>query len=104
MQPTPSLQNTLARAVARVLRPLARLMLRHAMPFAAFEELAKKVYVEVALSEFAIPGKKPSISRASILTGLTRKDVQRLLNSNDDPGELPEGRYNRAARVLTGWI
>jgi len=98
-----SLKNTLALAVARVLRPLVRLMLRHAMPYAAFQELAKRVYVEVALTEFAIPGKKASTSRASILTGLSRKDVQRLLDAAPDSAATA-GEYNRAARVLTGWI
>ena len=49
------------------------------MPFGAFEELAKHVYVQTAMEDFGIPGKKPTLSRASILTGLTRKDVQRLL-------------------------
>jgi hypothetical protein len=94
-------------ALATLLRPLFRLLLRHQVSFGAFEELAKRVYVEVALNDFGIPGKKPSISRASILSGLTRKEVQRLLASTSD---LPSGetldseRYNRAARVLTGWI
>ena len=91
-------------ALMRLLRPLMRLMLRHSMPFGAFEELAKRACVEVAMNDFAIPGKKPSISRAAILTGLTRKDVQRLVSLTDEPGEAPEERYNRAARVLTGWI
>lgn len=74
------------------------------MPFSAFEELAKRVYVDVAMNDFALPGKKPSISRASILTGLTRKDVQRLVGLTGAPGDVPAERYNRAARVLTGWI
>jgi Family of unknown function (DUF6502) len=91
-------------ALMRLLRPLMRLMLRHSMPFAAFQELAKRVYVDVAMNDFALPGKKPSISRAAILTGLTRKDVQRLINSPDEPADPPEDRYNRAARVLTGWV
>jgi len=91
-------------ALMRLMRPLMRLMLRHSMPFSAFEELAKRVYVDVAMTDFALPGKKPSISRASILTGLTRKDVQRLIRSADEPADVPEERYNRAARVLTGWI
>jgi len=94
-------------ALARLLRPLFRLLLRHQVSFGAFEELAKRVYVEVALNDFAIPGKKPSISRASILSGLTRKEVQRLLtSSSDEPGgsALDSERYNRAARVLTGWV
>jgi Family of unknown function (DUF6502) len=98
------MSKALDAALMRLLRPLMRLMLRHSMPFSAFEELAKRVYVDVAMNDFALPGKKPSISRASILTGLTRKDVQRLVGSSDAPGDVPEERYNRAARVLTGWI
>ena len=98
------MQNALAGAVAHLLRPLVRLLLRHSMPFAAFEELAKKVYVDVALSEFTIPGKKPSMSRASILTGLTRKDVQRLVDTDIAESASTAEQYNRAARVLTGWV
>lgn len=91
-------------AVATLLRPLFRILLRHQMSFGAFEELAKRVYVEVALNDFGIPGKKPSISRASILSGLTRKEVQRLV-SPPPAGDAGVGeRYNRAARVLTGWL
>lgn len=97
-------RQTLDAAVARLLRPLARLLLRHAVPYSAFEDLAKRVYVETALKDFAIPGKKPSISRASILTGLTRKDVQRLVAEPDETNPDAGERYNRAARVLTGWI
>lgn len=99
-----ALPKALNRAVRRLLTPLFRLLLRQGMSFTAFEELAKRVYVEVALREFGIPGKKPSISRASILSGLTRKDVQRLLAEplealDDGGGE----RHNRAARVLKAW-
>ena len=95
--------QVLTAALRQLLRPLFRVLLRQSMSFVAFEELAKRVYVEVAMNEFAIEGKKPSISRASILSGLTRKEVQRLLAEapgyEGDSGE----RYNRAARVLTGW-
>ena len=97
-------------AIAKLLRPLFRLLLRHQVSFGAFEQLAKHVYVEVALNEFGIPGKKPSISRASILSGLTRKEVQRLVNTSRDndyieiASTVDSQRYNRAARVLTGWV
>jgi hypothetical protein len=91
-------------AIMRLLRPLVRVLLRHAVPYSAFEDLAKRVYVEAALADFAIPGKKPSISRASILTGLTRKDVQRLVAEPADGSPEVGERYNRAARVLTGWV
>jgi hypothetical protein len=59
--------------------------------------------VDVAIRDFGIPNKKPSISRASILSGLTRKEVQRLVNEPLDPEAVEAERYNRAARVLTAW-
>ena len=60
--------RALEAAITQLLRPLFRVLLRQSMSFVAFEELAKRVYVEVAMSDFAIEGKKPSISRASILS------------------------------------
>jgi hypothetical protein len=95
----------LSRAVERVLAALFRLLLRHGMSFTAFESIAKRVYVDVALSEFSIPGKKPSISRASILSGLTRKEVQRLVAETqaDAPRARGSEQGNRAVRVLTAW-
>jgi hypothetical protein len=90
-------------AVMKLLRPLCRLLLRYHVPFGAFEEIAKHVYVQTALEDFAIPGRKPTLSRASILTGLTRKDVQRLVAEPFPERAAAEDSYNRAARVLTGW-
>jgi uncharacterized protein DUF6502 len=103
MDSRPDFPMALRTAIAHLLRPLFRVLLRHQMSFHAFEDLAKRVYVDVALNDFAIPGKKPSISRASILSGLTRKEVQRLLAEPLEPETVEAERYNRAARVLTAW-
>jgi hypothetical protein len=99
-------QQVLEMAIATLLRPLFRLLLRQSMSFIAFQEIAKRVYVEVAMKDFSIEGKAPSMSRAALLSGLTRKEVARLLA---EPGPDPDAaefgeRYNRAARVLTGWV
>lgn len=96
---------TLPRAIERVLAALFRLLLRHGMSYTAFEGIARRVYVDVALREFTIPGKKPSISRASILSGLTRKEVQRLVAEAqaDAPRAPASAHENRAVRVLTAW-
>lgn len=91
-------------AVARLLRPLFRVLLRHGKSYRAFEDLAKRTYVEVAMGDFGIPGKKPSVSRASILSGLTRKEVQRLLQAPAPEDASTGERRNRAARVLTAWL
>lgn len=90
-------------ALMLLLRPLVRLLLRYDVPFSAFEELAKHAYVQAAMHDFALPGKKPTISRASILTGLTRKDVQRLVAEPEPERAAGQDGYNRAARVLSGW-
>lgn len=98
------LNPVLNAAVRRLLRPVVRLLLRHAVPIAAFEEMARRVYVEVALADFSLPDKKASASRVSILTGLNRKEVARLM-AEPAPGTAEEaGRYNRASRVLSGWV
>jgi hypothetical protein len=96
-------QRVLETAIATLLRPLFRLLLRQSMSFIAFEEIAKRVFVEVAMKDFGIEGKAPSMSRAAILSGLTRKEVARLLAEPAAGEQAPGERYNRAARVLTGW-
>ena len=103
MRSTDTALQALNAAVLRLLRPLCRLLLRHHVPFSAFEELAKHVYVQTAMEDFGIPGKKPTLSRASILTGLTRKDVQRIVAEPEPAALANDDGYNRAARVLTGW-
>jgi hypothetical protein len=96
--------QALTAAVERVLRPLFRILLRNHMSFKAFVDIAKHTYVDVAASEFGIPGKKTSVSRVALLSGLTRKEVQRLLDAPvADDAEAGE-RYNRAARVVAGWV
>lgn len=97
-------QKTLTMAALRLLRPLVRILIRNGMAFHAFAELAKKVYVDVSFEEFASPGKKQSISSVAISTGLTRKDVKRL-REMDLTESLEAGqRYNRAVRVISGWL
>jgi len=99
-----TLVSAIGLALAKLLRPLVRLLLKHSFPYSAFESIAKRVYVETAMADFALPGKKPSISRAAILTGLTRKDVNLLLAEPSSRADRATAYYNRAARVLTAWV
>lgn len=96
--------QVLAAVIQQLLRPLVRLLLRHGVAFDQFAEQAKRVYVEVGMREFQIPGRKPSVSRVSIISGLTRKEVQRIVNLPKKPNDESASRYNRAARVIAGWV
>jgi Family of unknown function (DUF6502) len=105
MVKTDQQSRILSSAIMRLLRPLIRVILRNGMSFNAFSNLAKQVYVSVAMQEFGIPGKKQTISRVSILSGLSRKEVQSVMSQSDAAKEAsPYERYNRAARVIAGWV
>lgn len=100
----PRTGQALTVAIERVLRPLFRILLRNQMSFKAFVDIAKHTYVQVAAEEFGIPGKKTSVSRVALLSGLTRKEVQRLLDAPAIEDAEAGERYNRAARVVAGWV
>lgn len=99
-----NVQQALSSAILKLLRPLVAILLRNGIAYGTFAELAKKVYVDVAFEQFGSPGKRPTVSHASALTGLTRKEVRRLLDVTgpDDLGAAE--RYNRAIRVISGWL
>ena len=96
--------DAISPAVARVLRSLARVLLRHGHPYRAFADLARKAFVDVAAADFGIPGRKPSDSRIAVLTGLTRREVRRLRRAAPAADAEAVARYHRAARVVSGWV
>ncbi|WP_203299763.1 DUF6502 family protein [Marinobacter sediminum] len=96
----------LNQALYRILRPLARLLLRNGIPFGEFSELVKRAYVEAALEDFDDGRRKPTDSRAAVMTGLTRKEVkrQREILVGQSPGAGDGLHANRASRVVSGWV
>ena len=107
---TQALQDNIRRGVftlaSRILQPLVRIFIRYGFSCQEFTELARWAFVQVAMSdpEFALPTRSRQFkSRAAVLTGLSRKEILRLMEYRDgpDPDSLPSS--NRAARVLDGW-
>ncbi len=99
---TDKISKPLSAAIRGILRPLVRILLRNGAPYGVFMECAKRVYVEVAAKQFALPNRKPSVSRISVLTGLTRKEVSRILKQPEDKSRGVE-HYHRGARAVTAW-
>lgn len=91
-------------AILGMLRPLIRMLLRNGMTFKTFSNIARRVFVELGMAEFSIEGKRQTISRVAILTGLSRKEVQRVLNEGAPKDAETHERYNRASRVVAGWV
>ncbi len=93
----------LLNAYRRLLRPLIRILIRNGVAYGEFAEVAKEVYVDVASRDFKVPHRKMSQARIAIVTGLTRKEVARLLSGNKRDKEDLSSNHNRVTRVLTGW-
>jgi hypothetical protein len=91
-------------ALNTLLRPLVRILLRNGVPFRSFAELLKKVYVDVAFEAFSMENRAPSVSRVSVITGLSRKEVSRVAALPGIDESASAQRYNRAARVISGWV
>jgi len=98
------LQDTLNASVRRLLRPLVRILLRNGVAYGTLAGLIRQVYVDVAFKDFAPQGKKQTVSRVSALTGLTRKEVKRLLEEDSHDAHDGQARYSRAVRVISGWL
>lgn len=96
------LKQGLLAAYRRLMRPLIRILIRNGVAYGEFAEIAKEVYIDVASSDFKVPHRKMSQARISILTGLTRKEVARII-SGKNKKEDATSEVHRVTRVLTGW-
>ena len=98
-----AVEQSLMRAARRILRPLVRIFLRNGLPSDALTELVRKTYVDVAEDEFGIAGKRQTLARISVITGLNRKEVARL-RRKEPLDHSDEVWWNRAAHVLASWL
>lgn len=99
-----TLQAALRANLRQVLRPLVRILLRNGVDCGSFEEEVRHVYARLAMTEFSLEGRKPTVSRAATITGLSRKEVARLLQQAEQPGAPEPVSQNRAASVVAGWV
>ena len=101
-------RSLLQKACLTLLRPLARIMLRHGLSTYDFSHIANIAFVRAARDILREQGKPLSFSRISTITGLHRHVVSDIVNSDDSSGPNVENekdyRRNRLARVLAGWF
>ena len=93
-------QSAVLRALARVLRPVARLLIAGGVPIQAASESLKRAYVEAAQKHFR--DEAGTDSRLSLLTGINRKEVRRLTTPAADEWG-PESVTSFASAVYTAW-
>ncbi|MXQ13216.1 DUF6502 family protein [Microvirga makkahensis] len=89
--------------LARLLRPLVRLLIRSGVTFPMLTELLRELYVNVAEYDFALPGKEQTDSRVSLLTGIHRKEVRRLRGAGAPVNAVP-ATVSQTSRILARWL
>ncbi|MBL1320797.1 MAG: hypothetical protein COA63_007010 [Methylophaga sp.] len=95
-------QKSLVKALRWQLRPLIKLLLKSGITFPFLADLLKEIFVEVAENDFKLQNKEQTDSRINFLTGIHRKDVKRLRNSESD-NEAPES-VSLGAQLAAKWI
>ena len=96
-------KRSLLAAYSRLLRPLIKILIRNGVSFSELSEVAKETYVHVASTDFKVPHRKMSQARIAILTGLTRKEVNRLTTKRE--GEEDQFHKNaKSCRQSTCWL
>lgn len=98
----PAGESAMLRGLVYLLRPLVRLMLARGITYPTLSELLKHVYFKVATERFALPGKRLTDSRVSLITGLHRKDVKRLGEEPEAALETPR-MVNWGSRLVSLW-
>lgn len=96
--------SVLRRALRRVLHPLVRVLLRNGVDCGSVEEEIRRAFVAAAMTDLVPEGRKPTISRAATITGLSRKEVARLWHGDEGGESEPDMGQNRAATVVAGWV
>lgn len=102
-EPVAGLPKPLITALRRLLRPLVRLLIAKGVGLGALTELLKEAYVDVALREFPVDGKKQTDSRISLLTGVHRKDVKRLRERPTEKMAAPRA-IGLGAQIVARWL
>lgn len=89
-------------AIHYILRPLVRLLLSHGITYPAFCDLVRSVYIKTADVEFKLAVKPQTDSRISLLTGIHRREVNRLRNEPVIENNLSQSA-SMSALLLSIW-
>ncbi len=98
------LNKAIKQMLIQIFRPLVRILLRLNVPFNEVADVLRWTYVDVADQHFGINGKSPTKSRISVITGLSRVQVDAQMKKDLFDEQANQNVWHRAVRVLTGWV
>jgi len=96
-------ESVIRSACRRLLRPIAAMILKCGMTWKEFSDLSKSVFVESASRDYGIRGRPTNVSRVSLLTGISRKEVKRQRDLLKAEAPIGGRKTTDATRLLSGW-
>ncbi len=103
MSTTYDVKRELLAAFRSLMTPLIRILLRSGITFQEFAGVLKDVYVTVCARDMRLPERRMTLSRVAIATGLTRREVAKIVRNE---GKTQWGVWSNAglaASVLEAW-
>jgi hypothetical protein len=101
---TSSARDALIGALRRIVRPLLRICLRGGISIAEIRAVLDHAAAQEAEAYILSSGKKPTYGNISIITGIERRNVAKLLALPAESVNPPSTTtLHRAVRVLNGW-
>jgi len=97
------LQTKLVWAASETLRPIVRRLLEMGVPFGALEMALRDLFIRVAESELAAPGKRQTDSRVALVTGINRKEVKRIRSVKARRRAPRSFSINQASNLISRW-
>ncbi|MCK8783793.1 DUF6502 family protein [Roseomonas sp. NAR14] len=91
------------RPLARLLRPLVRVLIRTGVTFPVLADLLRALYVEVATREMLSGQGARTDSRVSLLTGVHRKEIRRL-REQPAVSEAPPAAVTLGSQIVARWL
>ena len=97
-----ALRQQLKKAYRRLLNPLVRILIRSGITAPEMCELVRLVYVDVATAgDFEVPREGQTETRVAILTGLSRREINRL--KAEDTTATTGTNLSQIGRITAGW-
>jgi len=89
-----SYRAQLVHTLRKVFKPLVRILFRAGVRFDEFIELLRGIYVEIVVADAAATDNCVTMGRISILTGVPRREVERLVSAEEwmkipKPADVP---------------
>jgi len=90
--------------VLRVMRPLARLLVRSGVPYPAFATALKHVFVEAARDELSSRSMAQTDSAVTLLSGVHRRDVRNLGRTGSSRRIADQEPRSLPGEVIAKWL